>query len=199
MQDLQHPQWWTESRVSAWDRVKAALKRDWEQTKADLGPRGSGRDVNQNATDTFRQAGGSVPIPPPYEPNAPSEDDLKRHSNQAVKAQQQAQKMEKRAAEAEPGTNKAERLDKKAAEARKVALDAELDLQRNREKRWADVEDAVQFGYIAALHHNQRAWSDSLETNLKEEWNSMYRDRPWGEMREYVAMGWDRAHILENR
>lgn len=30
------PQWWTDKHSSTWDRVKAALRRDWEQTKADF-------------------------------------------------------------------------------------------------------------------------------------------------------------------
>ncbi len=30
------PQWWTDQHTSTWDRVKEALRRDWEQTKADL-------------------------------------------------------------------------------------------------------------------------------------------------------------------
>lgn len=39
------------------DKVKDALKKDWEQTKADM-PGDSGRDTNQSIGDTIRQATG---------------------------------------------------------------------------------------------------------------------------------------------
>jgi hypothetical protein len=57
------PPWWTEKHTSDWDNVKAALERDWEQTKADFSE-GSGRNLNQNVADTIAQSVGSEPIPP---------------------------------------------------------------------------------------------------------------------------------------
>ena len=50
-----HPAWWNEQYNSDWDRVKEALKRDWEQTKWDLGA-STGRDLRQTALDTLKQA-----------------------------------------------------------------------------------------------------------------------------------------------
>ena len=32
-----NPNWWSKEYDSAWDRVKAAFRRDWEQTKHDFG------------------------------------------------------------------------------------------------------------------------------------------------------------------
>lgn len=63
----QNPRWWTEQHTSAWDRVKAALRRDWEQTKADVSS--GGTELNQGVTDTVKQAAGSEPVPPGNQPN----------------------------------------------------------------------------------------------------------------------------------
>ncbi|HEY8943904.1 MAG TPA: hypothetical protein VIM73_06575 [Polyangiaceae bacterium] len=65
-----HPQWWNESHSSGWERVKEALRRDWEQTKADLG--GGGSELHQGIKDTVRQALGKEPIPPRDLPNPAS-------------------------------------------------------------------------------------------------------------------------------
>lgn len=50
--------WYTDEHDSAWDRVKAAFKNDWEQTKHDFGS-DSARDLNQDADDTVKQAAGA--------------------------------------------------------------------------------------------------------------------------------------------
>ncbi len=60
---------WTTQEASAWERAKEALRRDWDQTKHDFGSR-FGQDLNQELTDTLRQAVGSEPIPPPHVANA---------------------------------------------------------------------------------------------------------------------------------
>jgi len=61
------PSWWTEKHTSSWERVKHALRRDWEQTKGDLAD--NGVDLNQGACDTIRQALGAQPIPKDDLPN----------------------------------------------------------------------------------------------------------------------------------
>ena len=64
------PAWWTEEvHGSAWDRVKGAMQRDWAQTKHDLGV--GGHEMNQNVTDTLKQAGGSEHLPTMNEANPP--------------------------------------------------------------------------------------------------------------------------------
>lgn len=52
------PSWYTNEHDSAWDRVKSAFRRDWEQTKNDFGS-DKARDLNQDVDDTVRQAAGS--------------------------------------------------------------------------------------------------------------------------------------------
>ncbi len=64
------PSWWTPDHSSAWERAKAALSRDWEQTKADVSD--SGHELNQDAGDTLKQAAGKAPIPPGDVPNSGS-------------------------------------------------------------------------------------------------------------------------------
>ena len=67
MNQYKNPTWWTKDNDSAWDRAKAALKRDWDQTKHDFG--GNEPDINQNVGDTVKQAAGKESIPPRREPN----------------------------------------------------------------------------------------------------------------------------------
>jgi hypothetical protein len=62
MRTERNPTWWGQEHESAWGRVKAAFKRDWDQTKSDFG--GSEPDTDQNVADTVRQAAGKQPIPP---------------------------------------------------------------------------------------------------------------------------------------
>jgi uncharacterized protein YegP (UPF0339 family) len=50
--------------------VRRALKRDWEQTKADL-PGLKGRNIRQNVSDTLEQAAGTKQAPPTSKPNPP--------------------------------------------------------------------------------------------------------------------------------
>jgi hypothetical protein len=70
-----NPSWWTESHTSGWERTKEALRRDWEQTKADFTD--GGRELNQDVGDTVKQAAGKQPIPPGNTANPPdSWDDL---------------------------------------------------------------------------------------------------------------------------
>ncbi|AKT44039.1 hypothetical protein [Chondromyces crocatus] len=62
------PKWWNDETTSGWTRVKEALHRDWEQTKADFSKHG-GQELDQNVKDTVKQATGQQPIPPPGVPN----------------------------------------------------------------------------------------------------------------------------------
>ena len=52
------PGWYTDEHDSAWNRVKAAFKNDWEQTKHDFGS-DTARDLKQDVDDTVKQAVGS--------------------------------------------------------------------------------------------------------------------------------------------
>lgn len=83
-----NPQWWTDKNASAWDRVKGALQRDWEQTKSDFSS-SSGKKLNQNLTDTVKQSVGSEPLPPlgvktrPTDPKVAAKDAEKARESMA--------------------------------------------------------------------------------------------------------------------
>src|SRR5580698_7271535 len=58
-----HPSWWRDDvHGSSWSQIREAVRRDWEQTKKDLHV--GGHEMNQNLTDTVKQATGSERIPP---------------------------------------------------------------------------------------------------------------------------------------
>jgi hypothetical protein len=59
--------WWSKDNDSAWDNVKGAFRRDWDQTKHDFG--GNPPDLKQDVPDTVKQAAGKQIIPPPSVPN----------------------------------------------------------------------------------------------------------------------------------
>jgi hypothetical protein len=61
-----NPSWWTDENESSWERVKSALKRDWDQTKHDFG--GDEPDTNQKMRNTIHQASGKEAIPPRRQP-----------------------------------------------------------------------------------------------------------------------------------
>ena len=62
-----NPKWWNTQHESSWERVKAAFKRDWDQTKHDVG--GHEPNTHQHVGDTVKQASGKEPIPPRGVPN----------------------------------------------------------------------------------------------------------------------------------
>jgi hypothetical protein len=64
--EQKNPSWWTEKHDSAWERTKAAFKRDWDQTKHDMG--GDEPDTDQQVSDTVKQATGNESIPPRGQP-----------------------------------------------------------------------------------------------------------------------------------
>lgn len=67
MNRFSNPKWWSPEHDTAWERTKAAFKRDWEQTKHDLGKKTP--DLNQGVKDTVKQAAGKETIPPAGQPN----------------------------------------------------------------------------------------------------------------------------------
>ena len=64
--EQKNPTWWDTTNDSAWERAKDALKRDWDQTKHDMG--GDEPDAGQNVGNTLKQAAGKEAIPPRHEP-----------------------------------------------------------------------------------------------------------------------------------
>jgi hypothetical protein len=50
-----NPSWWSNEHDSRWEKIKAAFRRDWEQTKHDMGS-DKAPNLQQSATDTIKQA-----------------------------------------------------------------------------------------------------------------------------------------------
>src|SRR5262245_20980787 len=67
---------WNQENESAWDRVKAAFKRDWDRTKHDFG--GDQLDTDQDVDDTVKQDAGKQPIPPRGQPTYEEVEDAYR-------------------------------------------------------------------------------------------------------------------------
>ena len=61
------PTWYTTEHDNGWDRVKAAFRNDWEQTKHDFGSKTS-PDLGQDVPDTIRQATGKQDTFDTHEP-----------------------------------------------------------------------------------------------------------------------------------
>jgi hypothetical protein len=71
-----NPGWWTNEHTTAWEKVKEAFRRDWEQTKADVSKK-AGHELNQNIGDTVKQAAGKEAIPAPGAPNPAKKSEVK--------------------------------------------------------------------------------------------------------------------------
>jgi hypothetical protein len=76
MNETRNPKWWNQEHASGWERVKAAFKRDWDQTKHDFG--GKEPDTDQDVDDTVKQAAGKQPIPPRGVPTYEQNEDAYR-------------------------------------------------------------------------------------------------------------------------
>jgi hypothetical protein len=76
MNQRRNPKWWNKEHESAWDRVKAAFKRDWDQTRHDFGAKKP--DTDQDVDDTVKQAAGKQPIPPRGQPTYEEAEDAYR-------------------------------------------------------------------------------------------------------------------------
>ena len=71
-----NPKWWNKQNESSWERVKAAFKRDWDQSKHDVG--GKQPETNQNVGDTVKQTSGKEAIPPRGVPTREQTEDAYR-------------------------------------------------------------------------------------------------------------------------
>lgn len=76
MEQKRNPRWWTKENDSGWERVKAAFKRDWDQTKHDFGA--NRPDTSQNVGNTVKQASGKEPIPARGQPTYEETEDAYR-------------------------------------------------------------------------------------------------------------------------
>jgi hypothetical protein len=173
-----NPTWWTSKHASAWERVKAAFARDWDQTKHDFSKR-HGHDLDQNVGDTVKQAAGKEYEPPPNEPNPKPlfTDELEKRAKEEAKQAKKAAKAEEKA------------LKREAKDAEKEAKTYASD-----EAEYRDIEPALRYGYGAALQHTAfNDWDPHLEAKLRDDWNNLDHGRSWEEVKAHVRTGWNRA------
>ena len=166
------PAWWQDDHEGGWQRVRSAMKRDWEQTKADLTAGRKGADLNQNVGDTVGQALGKQATPGPSTPNAMNAAELETHVRKAARSQ------DREAARWAKDAEKA--IDKSQAEAGPYG------------RGWEQAEAPIRYGYGAASHYGI-GWGDETESQLRAEWTGLNPAEPWEDVRIHVRRGWDEA------
>lgn len=214
------PQWWTETHTSTWDRVKEALRRDWEQTKSDLSS-SDALDLNQSIGDTVKQAAGAQPLPPPaMKTRADDPQDAAKRVEKELKDRGKAQEKVV-AAQTEMAVEQV-RAQGKVASEQQAAREQISDVQRKADVKiaevqqkagvkiaeaqqkvgekmieardWGQVEAAVRYGYGARTQYADAfGWDTQLEGRLRQEWMQLKTPSTWEEMRPHVRRGWDAA------
>lgn len=165
-----NPAWWQPEDQTAWDRVKAALQRDWEQTKADLSSGRRGTDLNQELDDTVRQAFGRDPIPPDGIPNPLTTKQVREKLDDAVIETGDRGVLVDETGQTEPA-------------------------DWYRREDWHETELPHRYGFGAARFY-PNAWDDALELRLRTEWSQLCPDKAWVGVREAVRTGWTRGRAL---
>jgi hypothetical protein len=169
-QSSRNPDWWKSDDTSAWDRVKEALRRDWEQTRNDFSGGKKGQDLNQNVDDTVAQAVGKRPIPPPTVANPLDADELHAKVKKAQKEMRAAEKEYEEEAE---------------------------DTARKLRRDWDSAEHTVRYGYAAARHYGGR-WSPEVENRVRTEWANLNPDARWEDVQDEVRFAWERAAAAQS-
>ncbi len=205
-----NPQWWNEQHTSTWDRVKEALRRDWEQTKSDFSSKG-GTDLNQNVGDTVKQAAGQAPVPPlsaktrPDDPKEMAklvEKEIKERGKVeqkviAAKTDVAVAQVEAQAQVARAQQTAAEKVSTVQADASKAIAEVQQKAgERVADARsWDRVEPAVRYGYAARSQYaDVPAWNDQIDSRLQKEWTQFNTGGSWDDVRQHVRHGWDSAN-----
>ncbi len=171
---VRSPLWWRTDHDSAWTRVKTALHRDWEQTKSDVTGGRKGTDLNQGVGDTLGQAFGNLPIPSDVTPNAMSDEERVAHVARAAKQM--------------------------ARTAEALEEDTEESIAKNQERqssdwtrwsRWDEAEGPLRYGYSASSYYPASEWNEDTEDGLRSEWEALYPEQDWSDVRETVRHGWN--------
>ena len=165
------PTWWAGDHERGWDRVKAAFRRDWEQTKSDLSAGRSGVDLNQSIGDTMKQATGKEPIPPQGATNPMDADEAEGHVRRAAR---------RMAREAERFTRDGAR----SASVGEVAARGPYDWAN-----WETAERPLRYGHAASLQYGAD-WTSTTEDRLRAEWTELNPDLAWDDVRDTVRLGW---------
>ena len=186
--DHKGPNWWTDKHTSAWERVKDAMKRDWEQTKNDFS--GNGRELKQDAGDTVKQAFGSAPIPAPTVRTHPLDeaDAKKAREKMDHETVQTAKAIEDAQIEIVDVGVRAHEDVMKAQTRISEAVERRAEATRN----WDEVEQEVRYGFGARTQYpSDQIWDDGVENELRGEWNTLAIGRSWDQSRAEIRRGWN--------
>jgi len=203
------PQWWTDKHSSTWERVKAALRRDWEQTKADFSSNDSA-DLNQEIGDTVKQSVGKEPIPPLSVKTRPDDpQDVAKRVEKQIKERGKAQERVIEA-QTEAAVTQVQAQGKiakvrsdasqKIAEVQQKASEKVAEVQQKASEKvaevrdWKQVEPAIRYGYGARTQYaDSPVWDDQLESKLRHEWTQLKDGNTWEDVQPHVRHGWDAA------
>ena len=172
-----------------------AIRRDWEQTVHDL--TGGGHDLNQDASETLRQAHGQIPTPVGNTPNPPDVHDKARHARADARAElkdaKAAAAADVKSAKADGDSEMNETKARAASDVKTAKANANADIKsaNDHEKRWEQSESAVRYGFGAGMSP-QREWSTS-RGEMRDEWTALDGGRTWDEAEDDVRRGWDGA------
>ena len=158
------PKWWQPEHDTRWERVRTALRRDWEQTKSDFSGGRTGVDLNQNLDDTVGQALGKRGIPEAGTANPMNAEEQSRHVRRA--AEQMA----------------------------RAASDLAAEAGRSAERQWEAAEPLLAYGFAAAAYY-PGAWTNTMDTCLRDEWGALNPERPWDDVRDTVRQGWEQGRL----
>jgi hypothetical protein len=203
---MRNPTWWTDKNASAWDRVKGALQRDWEQTKRDFSST-SGQRLNQNVADTIKQSAGSEPVPPlnvktrPTDPKVAAKDAEKARENLVKESENAAKTIGKAHEDIEKERLK---LREKIGDAHETAakdiskehakIDKAVARRDEAVMKWQDAEQDVRYGYsVRSQFPAGTTWNDELEGKIRSQWEGLGSRRSWDASRSGIRYGWDYA------
>ena len=193
-----NPLWWKDQHNAAWDRVRDAFQRDWEQTKVDLA--GLGPDLNQSVGNTVKQALGKEVLPPvgvrnPTDPKDVAKaivKDAERHLEAVKHVEKVREEMETERARtaAVIETAQANVTGEYVAMAKAAAKrDAAV-------SRWHIAEREARYGYSARSQYPAgQTWDDSVDGKLGSEWEVLGVGTTWEVSRAGVRRGWDYALV----
>ena len=192
------PTWWTDKHTSAWDRVRDAFQRDWEQTKADFSS--TGKDLKQSAADTAKQMLGSEPIPRPEERTHPLElKDLEKARQKLDASHLETAKVVDSAKANIEGAHAALKDDLRGA--RKAAAEQTSKLEEARVEAKDDARHAIaeaqdRAGEALAKEHERVAKALTEQEQAQKTWNEAEREARYGygARQQYgAAQAWDDA------
>jgi hypothetical protein len=212
------PSWWRYKNVSAWERVRDAFRRDWNQTQADF--TGSlGHELNQTATDTVKQAVGPGGVPPldvMTHPDTPTRievtqdrlfKDMKVQTRKVTGALRGVRSEKALLKETLQDTHAAAATEQREAEVEDASARSAKRIDEDRMvvakgtaahedavQRWRAMEPAARYGFTAhSQHPGQHEWSGPVEDALSAEWRKLSNGPSWEVAKDDVRRGWEYA------